>query len=250
MTTPAVSVIVPVFNGERYLAQALDSVLEQTYPDLELIVVDDGSTDATPDIISRFGSAVRSVHQPNAGTAAALNRGIDLARGSLLSFLDADDLWVPDKLRWQLDALRANPGIDLVFGHMRQFHSPDLVAAERAAITCSQQAMPGISTGTLLVPRQAFNRVGPFSTRWAVGEFMDWYGRAQDAGLRQVVLPEVVALRRLHSRSRERAADVDYARIAREALRRRRQGEAEVDGSEPSRRVPSTGSDGGRAPGT
>jgi hypothetical protein len=86
--------------------------------------------------------------------------------------------------------------------------------------------MPGISTGTLLIRRHAFDRVGPFDPRWAFGEFMVWYARATEAGVRATVLPEVLMLRRLHTQhtgARLRAEGLDYVRIAREALRRRRE---------------------------
>jgi glycosyltransferase involved in cell wall biosynthesis len=219
-----VSVIVPVFNGERYLAEALGSVRSQSYSELELIVVDDGSTDSTPDILRTMGDRVRCVRRPHAGVAAALNHGVELARGAFLSFLDADDLWVPEKLALQMAALEREPELDLAFGHVRQFRSPELTRAERAAIVCPELPMRGISTGTLLIRRHAFARVGPFDTGWAIGEFMDWYARAMEAGLKATVLPEVLMLRRLHThhtRATSRAEGLDYARIARAALRRR-----------------------------
>ncbi len=217
--------IVPVFNGERYLAEALRSVRSQSYSELELIVVDDGSTDSTPDILRAMGDRLHCVRRPHRGLAAALNQGVELARGAFLSFLDADDLWIPGKLALQVAAFEREPQLDLVFAHVRQFHSPELTAAERAAIVCPERPMRGISTGTLLIRRDAFDRVGPFDTDWMIGEFMDWYARATEAGLRATVLPEVVMLRRLHAhhtRAGARAEGLDYARIARAALRRRR----------------------------
>ena len=103
MTKPnLISCIVPVFNGERYLAEALDSILAQTWRPLEVIVVDDGSTDGTAHIAAGYGAEVSYIHQANAGPAAARNRGLDAARGEFIAFLDADDLWHKDKLsaRW------------------------------------------------------------------------------------------------------------------------------------------------------
>jgi glycosyltransferase involved in cell wall biosynthesis len=109
MSTPLVSCIVPVFNGERYLAEALDSVLGQTYRALEVIVVDDGSTDGTPAVVRTFGARVRCVTQPNAGLAAARNRGLAAATAELVAFLDADDLWLPEKIACQMERFRAHP---------------------------------------------------------------------------------------------------------------------------------------------
>ncbi len=219
-----VSVIVPVFNGERYLREALGSVLSQTYSNLELIVVDDGSTDATAAILRAMGDPVRSARQAHAGTAAALNHGIDIARGAFLSFLDADDLWVQEKLSMQMAALERDPELDLIFGNVRQFHSPELTPAERAAIACPDHPMRGVSAGTMLIRQGALMRVGPFDTGWAIGEFMDWYARAMEAELRETTLAEVVMFRRLHahgSRARTRDAGIEYTRIARAALHRR-----------------------------
>src|SRR5215469_8348389 len=102
MKSPLVSCIVPVFNGEQYLAEALDSILTQTYRPLEIIVADDGSTDGTAAVVARYGNRVRYLFQPNAGTAAACNLGIKAAQGDFIGFLAADDLWHPEKLARQL----------------------------------------------------------------------------------------------------------------------------------------------------
>jgi glycosyltransferase involved in cell wall biosynthesis len=222
---PAVSVVIPVRDGERYVAEAVESVLAQTLPGVEPIVVDDGSQDATPEVLRSLAARVRVVRQERTGAAAALNRGVGLARGGLLAFLDADDLWVPDKLALQTGALELRPGLDLVFGHVRQFHSPDLTGEQRAAIACPSDPAPGLSKGTMLVRREAFARVGPFDTTWRVGDFVDWYARATEAGLSSEMLPDVLMLRRLHPGNttlKAPDAHVDYARIARAALKRRR----------------------------
>jgi len=221
---PLISVIVPVHNGERYLSEALDSVLAQTYPPVELIVVDDGSTDGTPDVLDAHASKVSSVRQAQAGSSAAVNRGVELARGLLLAFLDADDLWTSDKLERQMEVM-ASEGPALVFGHVRQFHSPELSDRERALIACPAEPRPGISRGTMLVSREVFDLVGPFDSTWRVGEFLDWYARALELGMRTAMLDQVVMKRRLHAAcSSVRAAGErrDYALILAAALRRRR----------------------------
>jgi glycosyltransferase involved in cell wall biosynthesis len=93
MKSPLVSCIVPVFNGERYLREALDSILAQTYGPIEIIVADDGSTDETAALVADYGDQMRYLFQPNAGTAAACNLGITAAQGDFVAFLAADDLW-------------------------------------------------------------------------------------------------------------------------------------------------------------
>ena len=99
---PLVSCIVPVFNGERYLAEALDSILAQTYRPVDLIVVDDGSTDGTAQVAAGYGERITYLYQENSGPAAARNKGIDAAQGEFVAFLDADDVWHEEKLARQM----------------------------------------------------------------------------------------------------------------------------------------------------
>jgi GT2 family glycosyltransferase len=152
---------------------------------------------------------------------------VDLARGAFLAFLDADDLWTREKLELEMAAFAGNPQLDLVFGHVRQFHSPELSEQERASIACPPDPVPGLSKGTMLIRRESFLRVGPFDTAWRVGDFVDWYARAKERGLAAEMLPDVVMLRRLHAHNatrREHDERVDYVRVARAALSRRREG--------------------------
>lgn len=225
MTAGLVSVVIPVRDGERYLAAAARSVLEQSYGPLELIVVDDGSGDRTPDILRSLEPSVRSTRQEPAGVNAAMNRGVALARADFLAFLDADDLWVSRKLELQMRAFVADPTLDAVFGHIEHFHSEELDDDQRGAIACPAEPMAGMAAGAMVVRRETFQRVGEFSTELQLGGFIDWYARATELGLASVMLPDVVLRRRLHGRNttlKSRHAQVDYARIARAVLRRRR----------------------------
>ena len=222
MRTPLISVIIPVYNGERYLGEAIESVLGQTYRPIEIIVVDDGSTDESAYVAQQF--PVRYYFQQHSGPGAARNLGVEHSRGEFVAFLDADDLWVPEKLAWQLAAFAARPELDAVFGRVEQFRSPD---TDSGAPLARFMDMPlnGLHVGTLLVRREAFMRVGWFATNWHVGEFIDWYARAEETGLKSVVLPQIVMRRRLHNDNltrQERAAAGDYARILKTALNRRR----------------------------
>lgn len=225
--SPLVSVIVPVYNGERYLAETLESLRAQTHRPLEVIVVDDGSADGSAGIAERFAPLVRLVRQPHAGVSAAHNRGITQARGEFLSFLDADDLWPEDKTARQIAALADRPELDMVYGQMQQFVSPELDPGLMSRKGCSDQVVPGYSKGTLLMRRESFLRVGLFDTSRRLGEFIDWYLRALDIGLRGHMLPQVLLERRIHETNtgtRERDARTDYARILKASLDRRRQG--------------------------
>ena len=120
INSPLVNTIMPAFNGEKYLAAALDSATSQTYPSHEVIVIDDGSTDATAHIVRQLFPGVRYCLHNHGGTAAARNRGVELATGEFLAFLDQDDLWTGDKLAAQVATFQADPQLDIVFGHLQQ----------------------------------------------------------------------------------------------------------------------------------
>jgi glycosyltransferase involved in cell wall biosynthesis len=222
---PLISVIMPVYNGERYLAEAIASALAQRDQHLEVVVGDDGSTDRSAAIARSFGTAVRVIEGPHEGIGSARNRAIAAAGGEYLAFLDADDLWPPGRLAAQLAAFAADPSIDGVFGAMEQFISPDLSPELARRLHYLSGVTPARLPGTLLIARAAFDRVGPFGTGWRVAEFTDWYLRAVEAGLRLPQLPDLVLRRRLHDANqgvRQRAARGDYARALKLSLDRRR----------------------------
>jgi glycosyltransferase involved in cell wall biosynthesis len=104
-----VSVVIPAYNASTYIADAIDSALGQTYPAVEILVTDDGSTDCTPEILAAYGRSITALHQPNSGPAAARNRAVRSARGEYVAFLDGDDMWHPEKIARQVDALRTHP---------------------------------------------------------------------------------------------------------------------------------------------
>jgi glycosyltransferase involved in cell wall biosynthesis len=220
-----ISVVIPVHNGAAYLAEAIGSVLEQTLPAYEVFVIDDGSEDDSAAIAGAFAPRVHSVSQRASGAAAARNRGVSLSTGEILAFLDADDLWMPHKLASQQAALDADRSLDLVFGYSEQFISQELDDAARARIDCPHGSAPGVSLGTMLARRSAFERVGNFETGWEIGEFLAWFTRARELGLREMMLPEVVLRRRLHKTNQgqhKRAHYANYAQILKATLDRRR----------------------------
>jgi glycosyltransferase involved in cell wall biosynthesis len=195
---PLVSVIIPVFNTEKYLGDAIKSVLAQSYSPLELIVVDDGSTDNTAKVAESFGSFVRYYYQSNAGPGAARNLGITQAYGDYFAFLDADDLWTADKMKLQWIAFEADPDLDMAFGHIQQFYSPELTQAEKDQIRIPVEIMPGHHAGAMLIKKEAFLRVGLFKNELRIGEFIDWYARATELNLKSIMLPDVLMKRRIH----------------------------------------------------
>jgi glycosyltransferase involved in cell wall biosynthesis len=193
-----ISTIMAAYNCERYVAQALESVLAQTLPSDEIIVVDDGSTDATPDVLRKFATHVRIIRQQNYGAARALNAGIAESNGDALAFIDSDDLWLPEKLRLQSAMLSTERELEAVFGMMQQFISPDIHPETAGQYVVPNSPQPGISKDALLVRRDGFERIGPFNEEVVVTDFVDWYARAIALDLRWRMLPEVVALRRHH----------------------------------------------------
>jgi len=220
-----ISVIVPVFDDAAYVGQAIESVLGQTLRPLEILVVDDGSTDGSAEVAEACGAEVRVVRRPHAGAGAARNHGVAISRGSRLAFLDADDLWLPEKLELQEAALAADPVLEMVFAHLEHFHSPDLSPELAQKFPCPPRSMPCTTAVAMLVRREAFLRVGGFDESGGLGEVIDWYARARALALPETTLPESLVRRRIHSANTgvRRAADkTQYARIAKAALDRRR----------------------------
>ena len=223
---PLVSVIIPVYNYERYLAQAIKSVLAQTYRPIEIIVVDDGSTDGSAKVAKRFTSPVNYCFQHHSGIGAARNCGIHLAQGDFFAFLDADDLWMKDKLARQMKAFNDNPKLDMVFGHARQFYSPDLAKFMKEKVHYRQEIVPAYHTGTLLIKRAAFLGVGFFATDLCLGEFIDWYLKAMDLRLTSLMLPAILMKRRVHGKNtviRHTDSKTDYLHIVKASLNRQRE---------------------------
>jgi glycosyltransferase involved in cell wall biosynthesis len=196
-----VSVVIPVRNGAKYLGEAIHSVLvsdlRQGHADLEVIVVDNASTDASRVLAESFGSPVRVIAEPQPGAANARNSGVNLAQGDYLAFLDADDLWAPTKLQRQLDELEASPDLDLVFTHGENFLSPELTPAQRNVVVCDPEITPFILPSAMLARRQSFLRVGPLPNL-REGEFIAWYGLALSMGIRSHIIPEPLLRRRVH----------------------------------------------------
>jgi glycosyltransferase involved in cell wall biosynthesis len=218
-----VSAIIPVYDGAAYLAEAIASVRAQGHDELELIVVDDGSSDDSAAIARDAGAHV--VSQSNQGIGAARNAGFAVARGDLIAFLDADDLWTPGRLALQLATLERHPELSIVSGHVEQFHSPELPPEVRQRIHCPAHALPGYSFGAMLIRRAAFERVGPVSTTLHKAECVDWCMRARDLAVPTAMLAEVMLRRRLHQTNHglvHKHAVSDYAHAIKASLDRRR----------------------------
>ncbi|KAB2314023.1 glycosyltransferase family 2 protein [Betaproteobacteria bacterium SCN2] len=214
------SVVIPAYNAADTLEDALRSILEQDIPPIEIIVVDDGSTDDTAAIVGAFGAPVTLLQQPNRGCGAATNAGMARVSSPLMAFLDADDAWLPGKAALQLERLAAEPGIAGLFGHGQNFKG-SLAAPERGAIY-------GIwGRTTMMMRTEAARRIGdvidPVGGR---GELVDWIARGRELGLRFEMLPELLAMRRIRpgslSYGPDREKDLGYLEVVKRALDRKR----------------------------
>jgi glycosyltransferase involved in cell wall biosynthesis len=190
-----VSVVIPVFNGARFLGEALDSVLSQDPAPLEVIVVDDGSTDSSSDVAeSRAG--VLCFRRPHAGVSAARNFGIAQARGDWVAFLDADDRWMPGRLAAQLRHAERDPELSILLGAKRIFidGEADWYTGPETGVE-----LPSFEPSVWLVRRSAFERAGAFDPDLRLGEDVEWLARATDAGLLMRLCPDSMIERRIHA---------------------------------------------------
>lgn len=225
---PLISCVVPLFNGERFIAEALDSILAQTYRPIELIVADDGSTDGSGAILAGYGDRIRVVSQESAGPSAARNLGLRAARGEFVAFLDADDLWAPQKLARQMDCFAARPELQACVTHVQMMWSHGMrEEAEQYRDHPRAAPIPGYATITLLARRSVFDAVGEFDPSLWFSDSTDWFLRARELGVALELVPEVLVFHRMHennhTRRRSAASREEFARTVKASLDRRRQ---------------------------
>ena len=224
-TAPLISVIVPAYNAEKYLADALKSIIAQNYEPMEIIVVDDGSTDGTAEAATGFLPAIRYIYQENAGPAAARNRGLQAAQGEIFAFLDADDWWSSDKLRLQLPYLGGDSEFAIVIGSLQYVKLSETDAGGREY---EPHLAPwlGSSFGAALIKRWVFDRVGLIDPEMEQAEDIDWFLRAEEQGVPRKVLQDVVLFYRLHDNNvtHDRAkAKLYYLKALKRSMTRRRE---------------------------
>jgi glycosyltransferase involved in cell wall biosynthesis len=195
-----VSVIIPVYNGEAFLAEAVASIQRQAYQPLEIIIIDDGSTDNTAQIARSFAGNVRYVFQSNRGPAAARNRGLRMARGNVIGFLDADDLWPDNRLNPQLAYLAAHPQTEVIQGHIQYIRAAENM---ENGFEFEKFAKPftALSVVSALFRRSVFDEVGFFDEALLCSEDVDWFIRAKECGVSVVTGQQVTQLHRRHTRN-------------------------------------------------
>jgi glycosyltransferase involved in cell wall biosynthesis len=225
MPAPLVSCIVPAFNAERFLADALASIAAQAHPRTETIVVDDGSTDATAEVLHTWADRVRVLTQRNSGAASARNAGIHVASGEFVAFLDADDLWRPEKIERQLLRFAQRPELGVCVARVATFHDgAALEMSLRRPATGS--VLPAYAASTLMARRALFDRVGSFDASLRHADDTEWFLRARALGVQMESIDEVLVDRRLHSANMSLTQSVDsleeYLRVIKAHLDRRR----------------------------
>jgi glycosyltransferase involved in cell wall biosynthesis len=219
---PKVSCVIPVRDGEAFLGEAIESVLAQTRRPDEVIVVDDSSTDLSARVAQAFGPPVRLLRGHGRGPGAARNQGVETAGGDLLCFLDADDLFHPEKQERQLERLAARPDLELSFCMYEMFWEEGL-GDEEARYRAVGRHRGARTFQTLVARRSVFEKVGPIPER-VYGDNVDWLAQAAEAGVVVEVLDEILVYRRMHPRSLTHVAPSleSYVDVVKARLDRRR----------------------------
>lgn len=194
-----ISVIIPSYNSDKHLISCIDSVLHQTFEPYEIIIADDGSTTNIRDLLSGYtDKRIKYFYQENKGISGARNLGIINASGDFLAFIDSDDMWTGEKLKTQIERLVLDYETDAVFGLVRQFYSKEVDTAYRNKYKFKDEPSQGLSTGTLLISRENYMKVGLFNENIKLGELFDWIHRFNTVGFKYTVIPEIMLYRRLH----------------------------------------------------
>ena len=226
----AISVILPVKNGEPFLAEAIESILEQSHPPAELIVIDGRSTDGSAEI-ARSYDAVTVIAQEGDGLPQAWNQAVETSVGDLIAFLDSDDHWLPGKLEAQVRFLGERPELAGVVGQARFVLAPGMPPPPGFRRHLLEGDHVALMPGTLLVRREVFDRVGNFDEGYRVAMDVDWFARVKDAGFELGRLPEVVLVKRFHpsnlSHSEPDAYKREMVRAMRDSAARQRSAEGE-----------------------
>jgi len=219
-----VGAVVRTMNSARYVAASIESVLSQSAPPGEVVVIDGGSTDGTLGILASFGDRVRVVGQRRGGLAGAAQDGVDAVSRAIVAFQDSDDLWPRDRLRDMVAALDEHPEWDGVMGQVEHFVSPELAPEDASRFEVPEGPQPGAGLPSMVVRRSAFGRAGELLEGLSAGEYIEWSDRAIRAGVRIEPVPTLCLRRRvhLHNFTRRPESKRDYLRAVREVMARRR----------------------------
>jgi glycosyltransferase involved in cell wall biosynthesis len=205
---PFVSVVIPVKNGERFLAAATVTVLRQTYTHYEIIMVDGQSEDRTAEIAKSFES-VRFIQQSGPGLSNAYNTGIEAAKGEFIAFHAHDDLWTPDKLDTQVRFLLKHPEIQYTIARVKFFLEPGCPVPPGFREELLHNDHVGRILETLVLRRSLFDIVGKFDPELAISMDVDWFARANDLAVPMAIIPRILLHRRVHDANNSLAVQVN-----------------------------------------
>ncbi|NOY22196.1 MAG: glycosyltransferase family 2 protein [Acidobacteria bacterium] len=223
--TVEISVILPLYNGGRFIRRAVDSVLAQTRSPGEVLIVDDGSNDNGSEQVP-VHSTIHIIHQQNTGVAAARNRGIKECRGIFLAFLDQDDEWTPDKLERQAQFLNSHPQLGYVLAHQIIRLAPGITKPRWLKTEQLNQPSVGYLPGTLMVRREVMEKVGLFNESYRSGSDSEWFFRAKDIGIPMEIMPKVLLHRTIHGENQSyntATANRELLRMVHQSLKNRQE---------------------------
>lgn len=231
-----ISVLIPAYNAERFLSETIENLLSQNSVPLEIIVVDDGSTDRSVEVATSFGTLVRCIRRPHMGLPATRNAAMAAACGEYFLHVDADDLVTANSIEIRMQALVADTSLDGVVGRLSCFFSPELSDEQRAKYRLPAESQSGHLTGVSIIRAAAFDKFGGLDERFKTGADLDWFIRAKEAGIRLLNLPDIVYQRRIHGSnmnlSQKQTIIKDRLQLLKRTLDRRRH----VVGTPPSDR--------------
>lgn len=231
ISLPLVSIIVPAYNCAHFLPEALDSILAQQYPNIEVIVVDDGSSDGSADIAEAYGSPVRVICQKNQGPAAARNRGVRESRGEYLAFLDGDDTWLPGKLLAQMEYFASHGEVGIVYGRFKRWCMDENGVYPPKETFITSEKNGGIVAGasgwiyhqllldnvihiiTAVIPRSLYDALGGFDESLRVGEDYDFWLRASRIVQAHKLARDVALYRTNHSSTTHTARPINNEQV-------------------------------------
>ena len=224
LSSPYVSVVIPVYNGAKYLGDAIKSALDQTVPPREIIVIDDGSMDRTPQVAAAFGPPVSYCRQDRQGPPAARNSGIQKATSEWISVLDSDDVWPENSLELQLAPVREDPSLQVVAGYALLWPGP---GGESVPLPYELPPEPRLvmNLGSALIRKSLFGRLGSLNTKLFYCDDWDWFMRARELGIRMHIHRGLVLYYRRHEGNLTNNRELDHhfvVRMLKQSLDRRR----------------------------
>ncbi|MCE9642889.1 MAG: glycosyltransferase [Candidatus Andersenbacteria bacterium] len=198
---PLVSVVIPVYNAEHFLEQAIESILAQDYAPLEIIAVNDGSTDASADILRTYAEYIRIIDQKNSGVASARNKGFAAARGEYISFLDNDDIFLPRKISAQVEYLEKHPDIHMCVPLCEGFLENGVQKPGWVRDGFLDVMHRNLSPSAWLIRKQLFSYVGAFDPQYSIASDTDWVARVLKAGYEIGTVEQLLWKKRVHQKN-------------------------------------------------